>query len=206
MKKCTKCGIEKELSEFTKLKRSRDGLYPQCRTCKLEYWKKNREHELARNKQWKKNNTERVRESSKKWKKENPEKVKKYKAADYQKHKEKRDKSAREYLKKYPEKKKEYAKKSREKETFKEWRRAWDRAQEYHKTLEQKARKVVCYAVKNGSLTKPTTCSECQNEGKVEAHHADYEKPLEVVWLCRKCHMAKHKTKRRIENAENKEA
>lgn len=24
-------------------------------------------------------------------------------------------------------------------------------------------------------------------------HHPDYSKPLEVVWMCRPCHLAEHK-------------
>jgi len=31
---------------------------------------------------------------------------------------------------------------------------------------------------------------------KVEAHHADYSKPLEVVWICRKHHLKLHKRER----------
>ena len=34
-------------------------------------------------------------------------------------------------------------------------------------------------------------CEVC-GEIKVDAHHADYYKPLEVEWLCRKHHLEKH--------------
>lgn len=27
---------------------------------------------------------------------------------------------------------------------------------------------------------------------KVEKHHEDYSKPLQVSWVCRKCHLAEH--------------
>lgn len=46
-----------------------------------------------------------------------------------------------------------------------------------------KARCAVKYAVKSGRL-KRTPCELCGNP-KVQAHHADYGKPLEVRWLCR---------------------
>lgn len=38
----------------------------------------------------------------------------------------------------------------------------------------------------------PKPCEAC---GKIEAdaHHADYNKPLEVRWLCRGCHMREHR-------------
>lgn len=35
-------------------------------------------------------------------------------------------------------------------------------------------------------------CEQC-GEIKVEAHHDDYNKPYEVRWLCRRCHIAHHK-------------
>jgi hypothetical protein len=48
------------------------------------------------------------------------------------------------------------------------------------------ARKAVGRAVKNGTLVK-RPCELCQNP-KVQAHHKDYSKPLDVQWLCFKCH------------------
>ncbi len=50
------------------------------------------------------------------------------------------------------------------------------------------ARKKVWYAVKIGRLTKSDRCSSCGQEGYVEAHHDDYDKPLDVAWLCKSCH------------------
>lgn len=41
-------------------------------------------------------------------------------------------------------------------------------------------------AVKSGILKK-TPCCVCGAE-KVQAHHEDYSKPLEVKWMCFKCH------------------
>ena len=194
MKTCTKCKKEKELSEFTKLKRSKDGLYPQCRTCKLEYWKNNRDHELARNSQWKKDNREKVKKTTKKWIKANPNKVKKYKAADYQNNKEKCDKRNREWAKKNPEKIKEYDKRTREKESFKEWRRKYQIKRKIHATIKGKARKAINESVRQGKLIKPKNCQMCNSEENIEAHHADYEKFLEVLWVCRRCHRWIHTT------------
>lgn len=52
------------------------------------------------------------------------------------------------------------------------------------------ARNQVYYAVKTGRLTKePCACGET----KVEGHHPDYKKPLEVIWMCRQCHSQLHK-------------
>jgi hypothetical protein len=48
----------------------------------------------------------------------------------------------------------------------------------------------VKYAVKTGKLIK-TPCQVC-GELKVEGHHPDYSRPLDVVWLCRKHHNEIH--------------
>lgn len=54
-----------------------------------------------------------------------------------------------------------------------------------------KARDLVNKALKNGSLSKKP-CRVCLSS-KSEAHHPDYDKPLEVIWLCRKHHRDEHK-------------
>ena len=42
-KRCTKCGLLKPLSEFSKCKRTKDGLQFHCTDCKKEYYTKQRE-------------------------------------------------------------------------------------------------------------------------------------------------------------------
>lgn len=56
----------------------------------------------------------------------------------------------------------------------------------------RKVHGIVAYRIKIGELTR-LPCEVCGNE-KSEAHHDDYEKPLEVRWLCRKHHAEHHKT------------
>jgi len=47
------------------------------------------------------------------------------------------------------------------------------------------ARSAVSNALRDGRLTKqPCKCGET----KVQAHHHDYSKPLDVEWLCFRCH------------------
>jgi hypothetical protein len=55
----------------------------------------------------------------------------------------------------------------------------------------QRARTHVYAAVKSGKLIRPPHCSQCDNP-KVQAHHDDYSKSLEVVWVCRKHHGLLH--------------
>lgn len=55
-----------------------------------------------------------------------------------------------------------------------------------------KARHAVNYAVKTGKLLKPKTCQDCSKESRIEGHHDDYTRPLDVLWLCPRCHKAKH--------------
>ena len=56
-----------------------------------------------------------------------------------------------------------------------------------------KAHNAVMIALRNGRLTKqPCPCGET----KVEGHHEDYSKPLDVEWLCTKHHKQLHYTRR----------
>ena len=46
------------------------------------------------------------------------------------------------------------------------------------------------YAIQKGLLIRKP-CEVCE-EVKVDAHHPDYDKPLDVMWLCRLHHVAWH--------------
>ncbi len=72
-----------------------------------------------------------------------------------------------------------------------------DRLQNHKKENHQpgKARtgNIVCAALKSGKLIKPDACSKCGKSWcQIQAHHEDYNKPLEVIWLCKSCHRRKH--------------
>lgn len=68
----------------------------------------------------------------------------------------------------------------------------------YHELSEEQRRKSVARAYANvyqkRGLLKPKPCEDCSSEKveKVEKHHADYSKPLDVTWLCRPCHLKRH--------------
>ena len=46
------------------------------------------------------------------------------------------------------------------------------------------------YAIRTGKVVK-LPCQECGVQ-EVEAHHPDYSRPLDVVWLCKEHHMGIH--------------
>ena len=57
--------------------------------------------------------------------------------------------------------------------------------------FKKNVRSITRYYVRKGILIK-SSCEVC-GEKKVEGHHDDYNKPLEVRWLCRKHHDEHHR-------------
>lgn len=59
-----------------------------------------------------------------------------------------------------------------------------------------KAHAIVNMEVRSGRLKRPEMCTKCgkcpkprsDGRSKIQAHHPDYSKPLEVEWLCSDCH------------------
>lgn len=49
------------------------------------------------------------------------------------------------------------------------------------------------WLIKSGKINRPSLCQKCNKENKIEAHHKDYQKPLNIIWLCRACHQKRHK-------------
>lgn len=47
-------------------------------------------------------------------------------------------------------------------------------------------------AMRAGRLLKPTTCSNCGGDDYIEGHHEDYSSPLDITWLCFRCHRRRH--------------
>jgi hypothetical protein len=81
-------------------------------------------------------------------------------------------------------------------EYFREWRRSpkgkesmrQSRIRSHEKHRDHlRARYKVKYAVRIGRLVR-LPCQFCGNQ-KTQAHHEDYGKPLEVIWVCRSCHI-----------------
>lgn len=179
MKKCKKCGVEKEESEFFK-KRER-GIEGSCKECR----KKELNERIAKNPEAHKEKVRlrseqrRQTEEWKEWRKDHQQR----------KRKEISEKSRLYYLKNKSihEKSKEWREKNRE-----QYRKS---VKEHAKKnpLKVRARKIVSYHVQKGNMTRPSKCSRCLKECKTEAHHEDYTKPLDIVWLCKLCHAEEHR-------------
>ena len=51
-----------------------------------------------------------------------------------------------------------------------------------------RAKGKIAWAIESGRMIRPNNCSECLIDCKPEAHHPEYYRPYDVIWLCRSCH------------------
>jgi hypothetical protein len=93
-----------------------------------------------------------------------------------------------------PDKCREYARRRRAKDPHHKQR--WD---EEHPEIAA-ARQAARDAVKAGYLIRQP-CVVCGGVDNIEGHHPDYDRPLEVVWLCAPCHRDEHARLRKLEAA-----
>lgn len=179
MKKCSFCGLEKEETEF--FKKRENSLEGFCKRCKNEKLKirisvdpeKFKEKEKLRG---------RVRRTTVEWKE--------WRKEHQKRNRDQISKKAVEY----------YSKNEKIAEQQKLWKKNnRDKLRQYSATARKKfpfkaaARSYVSAAIKEGILVRPEICSKCTKNCKAEAHHEDYTRPLEVIWLCRKCHAFIHR-------------
>lgn len=121
-KRCSTCGVEKDLSEFFAHKGHKDGYQGQCKDCRKAYCEKNRDHlSIMRKKYYGKNkermceyqkvyrkkNEDRIKERDKKFRENNKPLLKRRSKAYYDNNKD----YFRNYSKEYRERNKDYMKK-----------------------------------------------------------------------------------------------
>lgn len=83
---------------------------------------------------------------------------------------------------------KAYAKTERGRKVIKQ---IHERAKTKH-PIKVQARMLVAYAISIGYLKKPNNCAHCGSKKRLDGHHFDYEKALEVLWVCKSCHALLH--------------
>jgi hypothetical protein len=75
----------------------------------------------------------------------------------------------------------------------------YERTRQYRREKPERYR---CYwivqeAIKNGDLVRPGMCSKCGKRDDIVAHHDDYNRPFDIVWLCVSCDRQLHADLRR---------
>ncbi len=179
MKKCKKCGEEKKIEFFVKSSKCRDGYRNCCKEC---WSKKSKKYYLEkRDTVWKesrKKNREKKKVWDKKYRETHKEIIKSVWKIWY------RDRNQDQI-----QKTREIARNFRKTEKAKTWQIQYKKREE----VRILANTTLNNAVRDGKLVRPKNCSICDREGKIEGHHANYDKPLEVVWVCKECHVMIHK-------------
>lgn len=94
------------------------------------------------------------------------------------------------YSKKIP--KEEFARRNHENYLkHKDWFKK--RTESFKKSFKYEVMKKYRSALQQGVIKNPGTCSSClTSNSKIHGHHEDYSKPLDVIWLCAKCHRRVH--------------
>jgi hypothetical protein len=196
MKECKKCKTYKNILEFHKWKQGKDGLCLYCKDCvstsRSEYLKKY---------------GDKIREKRKIQRDLDPERFKKYNSESYKRNKNIRLEKIHKYNEKNREKinerQRDYNKKNLEERRIKsneytKTEKAKKVALEYYEKnketlkIKRNARNKLRYHIKTGKIIRPKKCEKCLENCIPEGHHNDYNKPLEIEWLCIRCHKNKH--------------
>ena len=176
-KRCSQCGEAKPLDEFYRQSGGRHGRHASCKACAEQQRREYRRKNPPQRKDW----TGVDRPSHKVCKSCGQDKpLSEYFNATTTRDGKEHDCKACHYE----------ATKARRQANPEQERKRRDR---YRKNNPEKvaAKNAVQRAVLAGELVKPPHCERC-DEPRVQGHHPDYSKPLEVIWLCQRCHAEEH--------------
>lgn len=161
-------------------------------------------HQKLYAREYREKNRDRIKEYGKLYRELHPEVGKRSKRLYELRHKEERYKKHLEWLKKNPEKRRKYYAKFLEshREYVKQYRRKYSKrlirkqALKLYR-LKNKDKTTSHYlanqALKHGIIKRKNECEKCNKKTRLEMHHQDYKKPLEVIFLCCRCHYHAHR-------------
>ncbi len=148
-----------------------------------------KEQVIEYKKRWYQKNKKRVKAKSKTFYKENTEHVNNRNIKNYwTRHEEKID-----YNRKNADKCRKRSRKYRESNRELLRKRAINRRNDPSQKHKWNAREAAQKAKNKGILVSPSKCEGCKEKKPLSMHHDDYSKPLDVRWLCKKCHGIVHR-------------
>lgn len=166
-KLCSGCGETKDLVEYHRARAKRDGRRSKCKACTK-----------ASTHSYHAANRERLNARSREYRKAH---LKEYAA------------HMRRYREQDPQRFRDTQKRSRERNSERVRQMTARRD-----PVKIRAKASVRQAVRHGILVPLPRCGWCGHDFSVsrrEAHHHDYTKPLDVEWLCARCHRRHHNGK-----------
>ena len=169
LKICRVCGEAKPLTEYRERSDSKYSWHEsQCHSCQL----------LAQ----------------RKWAKANPERTRETARASYARHREENNIADRRRYYENPKRREYNIKRAQERGRTppgKAWRKAYQHKWRERNPEKYRAQTALNNALRDGKLVKGN-CVCGESEGVV-GHHHDYSQPLDVVWMCRRCHGLEHR-------------
>ena len=179
-KRCTACKTMKPLSEYHRDGKASDGHVQRCKICTLQ-----------RVAIWRSINRDDINKRKREHSKTHPEVRREWDRTYRVKHRDALLLHKREYNKKNSAKIKAY--KIEWAKNHKNVIKASRRKVIESSPLKIKARTLLNNAIQRGVIKRRTVCEQCGNSNlKIDGHHDDYNKPLDVKWLCTNCHVKRH--------------
>jgi hypothetical protein len=167
---CTGCNLEKPFGEFGKDKNAKFGLNQKCKICCRA--RKNNRSEAG---------IEKAKRYRAEWQRKKRPILNARLRQRYENNLEENREQSRERTRKYLQSEKG---KAQHLKVTKEYER--------NNPEKIRAQRKVRKAILSGKIFRSETCNICKIICKTHAHHEDYNKPLEIIWMCPKCHLYHH--------------